>query len=76
VSDSYFRSEGVIFLIRFEFDVYPVVCRYTPISDPDSKGHFDLLIKVSTKFDVLLAPYEFLLLFLMLYFNLQNCVGK
>lgn len=22
------------------------VCRYTPISDPDAKGHFDLLIKI------------------------------
>ncbi|KAM0849643.1 hypothetical protein ACQ4PT_053595 [Festuca glaucescens] len=31
---------------RRKIHIYPVVCRYTPISDPDSKGHFDLLIKV------------------------------
>ena len=42
------KKKAFIFLFNIQLDIN--VCafmfRYTPISDPDSKGYFDLLIKV------------------------------
>lgn len=50
-------------LSKFYFDAH--LCSYTPISDPDSKGYFDLLIKVlvwSTNLCTYLSISNFVLL--------------